>query len=158
MLTRVRIENFKAWREAGLHCQLSCVEMLASLRTHGVVAIDYDGESLDEYERKLSYSGGPRVGDAFFNHVFNNLGHNDQVRGVPLTKSPDYGRRFAELPRNELNPSDRKFLAVAVVANAIILNAIDSNWEEQKPLVDTLGVKVEQVCPHHAVKGTRERR
>ncbi|MDE0105369.1 MAG: hypothetical protein OXN89_23580 [Bryobacterales bacterium] len=157
MLTGVRIENFKAWREADLHCQLSCVERLGSLRRYAVDAIGFDGEILDEYGRKLSYSGGPRVGDAFFKHVFNNLGHNDQMRRVPLTKSSDDGRGFDELPRNELDPSDRICLTVAVVAHAIILNATDSDWEEQKALVDTLGVKVEQVCPHPAVKGARER-
>ena len=61
-------------------------------------------------------------------------------------------RGFAELLENELDPSDRKFLAVAVVAQAEILNATDSDWSEQEALTSDLGVRVRQLCPQHASK------
>ena len=54
-----------------------------------------------------------------------------------------------ELPRNEFDPSDRKFLAVAVVANAVVLNATDCDWSEQKQLMEDLGVTVRELCPQH---------
>ena len=44
------------------------------------------------------------------------------------------GRGFEELPVNRLDRADRKFLATAVVGNAPILNATDSDWDEQKEL------------------------
>ena len=65
-------------------------------------------------------------------------------------------RSFVELPENELDPSDRKFLAVAVVAQAEILNATDSDWSEQKALTSDLGVSVRQLCPQHASKSTNQ--
>ena len=49
--------------------------------------------------------------------------------------------------------SDRKFLAVAVSATAVILNATDSDWGEQHELMDALGVEVEHLCPWHASNG-----
>ena len=143
---------------ADLPCQLRCVERLEFLRKHGVFAIDHDGVIFSEYRKNLRHSGGPGVGDKFFKYVFDNQGRNDRVQRMPITNSADDRRGFNELPENELDPSDRKFLAVAVVANAVILNATDSDWAEQKALVDTLGVKVEQLCLHHAVKAARGRR
>ena len=60
---------------------------------------------------------------------------------------------FEELPENTFERSDRKFLAVAVSADAVVLNATDSDWGEQKELMDALGVEVEQLCPQHASRG-----
>ena len=59
-------------------------------------------------------------------------------------------------PRTSFDPSDRKFLAVAVVAEAEILNATDSDWSEQEALMRVLGVKVRQLCPQHASKSTNQ--
>ena len=59
---------------------------------------------------------------------------------------------FEELPPNRLDPSDRKFLATAVVGEARILNAVDSDWAEQRTLTDDLGVDVVQLCPKHATR------
>ncbi len=75
-----------------------------------------------------------------------------RVRRVPITPCDDQCRGFEELPENKLDPSDRKFLAVATVAKAEILNATDSDWSEQEALTDKLGVTVRQLCPQHASK------
>ena len=53
------------------------------------------------------------------------------------------------------DPSDRKFLAVAVVAKAVVLNATDSDWDEHAVLMEELGVKVSQLCPEYASKEAR---
>ena len=66
---------------------------------------------------------------------------------VQVTASCDDRRGFKELPPNAFDPSDRKFLAVAVVAKAVVLNATDSDWEEHAPLMEDLGVVVNQLCP-----------
>ena len=124
MLNRMKLENFKAWREADL--------------TLG--------------KRHLNFSGTPGVGDTFFKHVFNYQYRSDRVRRVAITPSADDGRGFEELPENRLDRADRKFLAVAVVANAVILNATDSDWDEHKALTEALGVQVDQLCPRYASK------
>ena len=141
-----------------LECQLLCVQRINSITKHEVVAIDEAGEILEEYGKSLRFSGMPGAGHMFFKYLIDHQWWNDRVRRVAITKSADDGRGFDELPDNTLDRSDRKFLAVAVVANAILLNATDSDWEEQTALTETLGVKVDQLCPQHASKAARPRR
>ena len=137
---------------ADLACQLSCVKMLESVVVDNAVAIDRSGLILEEYRRNLSASGQPGAGDKFFKHVLNFQYRDANVVTVPVTRSDDEQRGFDELPRNTFDRDDRKFLAVAVVAKAVVLNATDSDWEEAKPLMDKLGVEVEQLCPQYARK------
>lgn len=135
---------------ADLRCQKLCVEKLRSVVADEVIAIDDKGEIFQEYKRHLNFSGMPGVGDMLFKHVFDYQYRGDRVRRTPITHSADDGRGFEELPENTLDPADRKFLAVAVVADAVVLNATDSDWVEHKVLTETLGVQVEQLCPENA--------
>lgn len=106
----------------------------------------------DEYRSRLSFSGAPGVGDAFFKHVHDHMYGGKRVRQVAIIPCNDPNRSFEELPENEFDPSDRKFLAVAVAGKAEILNATDSDWSEQEPLTRDLEVRVRQLCPQHASK------
>ena len=142
---------------ADLQCQVVCVERLRSVVADEVVAIDDMGAILQEYKRHLNFSGRPSVGDMFFKHVFNYQYRSDRVRRIAITPSADERRGFQELPENSLDRSDRKFLAVAFVAGAVILNATDSDWVEQNALTETLGVEVAQLCPQYASKSGRRR-
>ena len=135
---------------ADLQCQVVCVKRLRSVVADEVIAIDDVGAILQEYKRHLNFSGGPGVGDVFFKHVFNYQYRSDRVRRVAITPSVDDRRGFEELPENGLDRADRKFLAVAVVARAVLLNATDSDWVEHKALTETLGVQVDQLCPRYA--------
>ena len=143
---------------ADLHCQLACVEALSSVVAGDVVAVDEDGLIVSEYARRLNYSGMPGVGDAFFKHVIDHQYGGDRVRRVFVTPSDDDRRGFDELPHNTFDPSDRKFLAVAVAASATVLNATDSDWDEQASLMTRLEVDVCQLCPQHASKQASLRR
>lgn len=134
-------------------CQLACIEKLERVVSQGVVAVDETGLILDEYGGCLCFSGQPGVGDAFFKHVFDSQYRDDRVRRTPVTSSDDDRRGFEELPENSFDRSDRVFLAVAVVSEAIVLNATDSDWNEHAGLMDELGVTVKQLCPQHARKG-----
>ena len=131
-------------------CQLACVEKLESVVAQDVVAIDDGRAILAEYGTYLRPAGMPGTGDMFYKHILNFLHQSDRVRMVTVTPSEDLGRGFEELPENAFDPSDRKFLAVAVVANAVVLNATDSDWDEHEALMDKLGVEVSQLCPQHA--------
>ena len=133
-------------------CQLTCVERLEDLVNHDTIAVDEAGLMLGEYAYHLSRSGAPGVGDKFFKHLVDNQYLVHRVRRVLVTPCDDDRKGFEELPWNAFDPSDRKFLAVAVVADAAILNATDSDWEEQAALMDKLGVQIDQLCPQHASK------
>ena len=150
--TNVAIAANGRGTHASPQCQRSCVERLLSVVREGIVAIDDQNSILTEYARHLCHSGMPGVGDAFFKHVFDNQYQVDRVHRVSVTSCEDDRRGFIELPENTFDPSDRKFLAVAVVAQAVVLNATDSDWEEQKALLDRLRVQLRQLCPQHASK------
>ena len=150
--TNVAIAANGRGTHADIRCRLICVQRLESLVAGETVAIDDGNRILDEYKNHLNFSGGPGVGDAFFKHVFNNQYQDEHVRRVTVTPAEDDRRGFEELPSNTFDPSDRKFLAVAVAAEAVVLNATDSDWGEQATLMDALGVEVNQLCPQHALK------
>lgn len=139
-------------------CQLACVEKLESVVANEVVVIDDGGAVLKEYMGRLNLSGMPGVGDAFLRHVFNYQVVSERVRRVAVTPSEDDNRGFEELPDNTFDRSDRKFLAVAVVAGAVVLNATDSDWREHEALMESLGVEVSQLCPRQASRASRRER
>ena len=147
MLNRLGLENFKAWREADL-----AFGKLNSLVARETVAIDDGNLILDEYRNHLNFAGRPGVGDLFFKHVFDHQYQEGRVRRVPVTPTEDDRRGFEELPENTFDRSDRKFLAVAVAARVVVLNAVDSDWGEQQALMDELGVVVKELCPQHVVR------
>lgn len=145
--------------DADLACQRACVVALRSLTAEAaaeVVAIDDKGLILDEYRKHLHHSGGPGMGDMFFKHVFDNQYRRGVCR-VPISPIEDDQRGFEELPPNTLHHKDRKFLAVATVADATILNATDSDWGESAALVAGLGVDVCQLCPAYLAERARRR-
>ena len=131
-------------------CQLCCVQKIRSVVEGGIVTVDDKELIIDEYKNRLNFSGAPGVGDVFFKHVFDHQHLGDRVRRVAVTPCDDEYRGFEELPENTFDPSDRKFLAVAVASNSVVLNATDSDWGDHQTLMDELGVKVDQLCPQYA--------
>ena len=156
--TNVAIAANRRKTHADLQCQRSCVERLAAVVKEETIAIDDAGLIFEEYARHLRRSGQPGVGDQFLKHVFDHQYQPARVRRVTLRHSTDARRGFEELPENTFDPSDRKFLAVAVVARAVVLNATDSDWDEQSALLNQLQVQVRQLCPQHASKAARRGR
>ena len=112
---------------------------------------------MDEYAKHLHRSGEPGAGDAFYKYLCLHEYTPGCVRRVSVTPVKDENRGFEELPANSLDPADRKFLAAALVANATIMNATDSDWHEQRSLLEDHGLVVEQLCPQHAVKSEKVR-
>ena len=133
-------------------CQLACVEKLEDVCRRQVVVVDDGGLIFDEYKERLNFAGAPGMGDTFFKHLFDHGYDETRVRRVSITPCSDDRLGFKELPENGLDKSDRKFLAVALVAQATILNATDGDWSEQEALTNNLGVTVQQLCPQHASK------
>ncbi len=129
-------------------CQRACVDMLEDAMKNRIVAVDDGGRIFQEYQSRFRFVGGPGLGDVFFKHVHDLQHRGERVRRFPITPSADESRGFEELPKNTFDPSDRKFLAVAVVAKAAVVNATDSDWGKARDLMGELGVEVEELCPH----------
>lgn len=137
-------------------CQLRCVVALERLSREKVVCVDDKGLIMREYESSTRQKGQIRPGTAFFKHIWQKMGDTSSVRLIQVElvdKDDPEGRDFRDpvLPPNNLK-KDAKFLAVAVKANATILNATDSDWAEHRELTDQLGVAVRQLCPQHATR------
>lgn len=135
--------------QASLECQLICSEWLANCRNIHIALDDAD-LIMDEYKKHLSYAGQPGVGDMFFRYLHDYQHASDKIYRVKITPIEDENRGFEELPENQVDPSDRKFLATAVVAKAVIVNATDSDWKEENSLLEALAIEVRQLCPEHS--------
>lgn len=150
--TNVAIAANRRSTHADLQCQLVCVKVLEDICARGIVAVDDRRLIIEEYARHLNSGGAEGAGDKFFKHVFNRQYDKTCVRRVSIAPVSDDDRGFEELPGNDLDRSDRKFLATALVAGGVILNATDSDWHEQQALLDQLAVTVRQLCPQHSAK------
>lgn len=126
-------------------CQYACIELLEDCRQLHI-AVDKLGLIMEEYAKHLNYSGQPGVGDIFFKYLHDYQYATEKIYRVDITPCEDSHRGFKELPLNQLDSSDRKFLATAIVAEATIINATDSDWEEQNDLLKRIGINVRQLC------------
>ena len=152
------VANGRDTDQADQMCQIACIQAILEIQESRRVVLDDQGDPsavpqgyrtiLDEYKDNLNFRGEPGVGDSFFKYVYNHQYTENYVRRVPITGIDDAERGFEELPRNSLDSSDRKFLAVAAVAKAPIINAVDRDWDEQQALLDRLSIEVKQLCPH----------
>ena len=132
--------------QASINCELACVELLERCEQL-LICLDQTSLIMDEYAKHLSYAGSPGVGDMFFKYLHDNQYAQRNIELVTVTQISDENRGFAELPVNNFDPSDRKFLATAVSAGAQVVNATDSDWAEQQELMNQLNITVQQLCP-----------
>lgn len=155
------VANGRGDIHADEECQLACREKLKEIcspHSRQVVVVDNEELVFGEYSKQLKWKGAPGLGDMFFKYVFDHQWGEERVRRVPITPIERYNRLdFRELPENCLDEDDRKFLATAVAAKAVvgktdILNATDSDWNEKEALTKGLGVTVRQLCPRYASK------
>ena len=142
---------------ADLECQRSCTERLIAARNEELVLLDDHNLIIGEYQRHARPSGEPGLGDRFLVYLFDHQYSGERVVRVPINPNDIASRGFDELPSNTLKAGDRVFLAVAVVGNAPILNATDSDWSEQMDLLRRLQVSVFQLCPQHATRANEAR-
>lgn len=137
---------------ASLPCQYACTEFLENLiapkkRSH--IILDEQGLIFTEYSEHLNYRGQPGVGDVFFKYLHDHMYFKNKIRLVPITPIADENRSFNELPSNPVDINDRKFLATAIIGEAEIVNAVDTDWHEQATFITGLGVPVRQLCREH---------
>ena len=101
--------------------------------------------------KRLSLSGQPGLGDAFFKWLWENQANPQHCRIVPVTVHD--GRGFAEFPDSarlsSFDRSDRKFVAVALASGSSpqVLNAADIDWRDHRQALAENGVDVVFLCP-----------
>lgn len=141
--------------QADPDCVIACIQSLQHIRDQGVILLDDALLILREYMRNLSMSGQPGPGDFFMKWVWTIQGHPDHCRQIAITQRRDDPTNFVEFPADPdltgFDPSDRKFVAVALASNNTpeILNAVDSDWAEHYAALTRHGVCVTFLCPQH---------
>ncbi len=151
--TNVAIVANEKSKHASIDCELKCIALLEQCAGL-TIALDDCELIMDEYSQHLSYAGQPGVGDMFFKYLYDNQYANNKISHHAITAIEEENQGFQELPTNNFDPSDRKLLAVAVVAKASIVNATDSDWAESSDLLNQLGVNVYQLCSEHCLRAT----
>lgn len=133
-------------------CVLACVEIIMQVMEGKLLlVVDEGGEIFQEYCNKLSLSGKDGLGDAFVKWV-----HDNQwtlCKRVAITKldQGDY-QEFPNVQKlKRFDPSDKKFVAVAIAYDPskkpIIFVAIDRGWYNHKEALKEIGIKVKFLCP-----------
>ncbi len=146
-------------RQADEDCVLACLDALDEART-GIVLLDDKGRILNEYMGRLSLSGQPGVGDAFFKWLHDHQADPRHCECVRITPKSSDAEDFKEFPNDSklagFDRSDRKFVAVARASrrNPSILNAVDRDWWDFREALKGNGVLVQFLCPS-AMKRTK---
>jgi predicted nucleic acid-binding protein len=129
-----------------IECRIAAIELLQKALKSGEIFIDSAGAIQNEYRRHLNPRGQPGVGDRFYLEVLNS--HPDKIVRVDVNMRPDgeYEDVPQEIIDSGFDPSDRKFVAVARKANAEVYNAVDTDWVEQKTVIESHGVAIVFLC------------
>jgi hypothetical protein len=140
--------------QAGCECVLAVVRRLEQVQSSERVCLDSTRFILSEYlQQRLSFSGQPGMGDAFFKWLFNNQANPGHCEVVQVHPRNSDGTDFDEFPSDPalaaFDPSDRKFVAVAraSASNPPVLNAVDSDWWIHRDSLAKHNVRVEFLCP-----------
>jgi len=139
--------------QASEACEEACIDRLLESRARDVVLVDDGGLILAEYQRHLAHRGQPGAGDAFFKWLWDNQGNEAHCRRIHITPIEDDSRSFLEFPDDPrlrtFDPSDRKFVAVAVASGseATVVNASDTDWWSAREALSEHRVNVDFLCP-----------
>jgi len=142
--------NFDAG-QAGPECEMACMKALRQIQAERRTLLDDKGLIIEEYRRRLSHSGQPGLGDAFFKWLWENQANPQHCRTVSISVHNDRG--FAEFPVDprliSFDPSDRKFVAVVRASGTRpdLLNATDTDWWNDRQALMENGINVVFLCP-----------
>lgn len=129
-----------------LECRIAAVEFLRKAIKNGMIYLDTAGEIQTEYRTHLNPRGQPGVGDLFYREVINS--HPKKISRVDVSKQAD--GQYEDVPQAIVDagfdPSDRKFVAVALKSNAGVHNAVDSDWVNDRALLEANGVEIIFLC------------
>lgn len=109
------------------------------------VVTDALGEILDEYFHQLTRSGQPTLGDSFAKWVFDRRWLWDAAARPDIQPRGENDYAVLDGDHHEIDPSDRKFVAVAKVAGAPVHQAADTKWLDWGEVLARHGVEVRLV-------------
>ena len=139
--------------QASDDCVLACVDELVAIRASRTVLLDDHDLILTEYQRYLSHSGQPGVGDAFFKWLWDNQANTRHCRKVAITPIEVDGKGFGEFPDDPelegFDRSDRIFVATVLSDGraAPVVNASDTDWWNYREALERNGVTIRFLCP-----------
>lgn len=121
----------------------ACAELLEDILTGSIpVATDLQGEIVLEYFHQLNRSGMPTVGDAFAKYVHDMRFSWDDSLRPDIQPSGENSYDVLAGDDAEIDPSDRKFVAVAKVAVVPVVQATDTKWLDWGAVLARHGVEV----------------
>ena len=129
-----------------INCRLASVELLQLAISKGNILLDSDGVIQREYHRNLNPRGQPGVGNRFYLEILNS--NPNRVTRVDLALRAD--GQYVDLPQPiidaNFDPSDRVFAALAHKMKAKVYNAVDTDWLENREVIESNGIKIEFIC------------
>ena len=147
--TNVLIVANRNNKETDSDCERACIEaLLEATRGKRITLLDTSNLIMDEYSTHCRYRREPGVGDMFFKFLYDHQWSEEStIEQVAIQETLDKDGGFANLPPNDLDPNDRKFLAVAKAGDGRVVNATDSDWSQHADFIDSMGVQVFELCP-----------
>jgi hypothetical protein len=148
---------------ASVECAAACATRLRQVVELQEVAVDDAFRILREYSANAHVNGRPGPGDFFLRWMLQNRKNAGRVLSVHITPRPGATEDYEEFPSHQdlvnFDPSDRKFAAVANAcqAEAIVLDATDSDWWDARAGFEESGVPIEFVCPDEIDRWARDR-
>lgn len=132
--------------QASISCRIASIEFLMEVISSHIVLLDLGGDALKEYRKHLSPKGQPGVGDRFYQTML--MSHPDRVERVDIPLSED--GEYLDVPESVIeagfDPSDRKWVALALKGDATVAVSVDSDWVEHRPTLEAAGVPIRFVC------------
>jgi predicted nucleic acid-binding protein len=129
-----------------LSCRIAAIELLRKAVRDGKIFLDTEGQIQNEYRTHLNPRGQPGTGDYFYREIINS--HPDRVTRVEVSRRAD--GEYEDVPQEIIDagfdPSDRKFVAVALKSDACVHNAVDTDWVECRTVLEQNGVDIKFLC------------
>lgn len=142
--------------DVSAECRLACISCLEKIKKSGKLALDDRRRIIKEYLRLYSPGRQKGPGSVFLEWVLQNQSSSKVARVVITEIEEDV---FAEIKndgfQSEIDPPDRKFIAVALGAqrlNPQIFQAVDSEWLLWLDPLHAAGVRVSFLCSSEIVR------
>jgi hypothetical protein len=126
-----------------------CRLFVGSLFSDTTISLDLQGEIFNEYFNHMNWSGQPGIGDAFVKYLWDRQYNKTICEKVDIKK--DKNGIYKQLRDKKdlllFDPNDHKFIAVYLGSknSAVICNACDSDWENNKLLLSKYQINVYEI-------------
>ncbi|MHB1462120.1 MAG: hypothetical protein ACYC1M_12620 [Armatimonadota bacterium] len=141
--------------QADCDCIIACISALQEIYDKGIIVIDDADRIFSEYRKHLCLSGQPGPGDMFAKWVYQVQADERRCECIHLTEDETHPCGFLEAPNDpdlaKFDRSDTKFVAVSNASkhSPLVLNAVDSDWQEHYTPLTRNGIKIRFLCPQH---------